>query len=113
MEAYISLVNDLLNTHHANISNRANEIMKTLTIFASLFIPLTFVAGIYGMNFQFIPELQWQWGYLFFWIVIITIVVSFFIYFRRVIRFPRGRKILFITTKEPFINRPLALPCTP
>jgi magnesium transporter len=57
------LVNGLVNTYLTVISNRMNEVMKTLTIVASVFIPLTFMAGIYGMNFEIMPELQKQWAY--------------------------------------------------
>ena len=52
------------------MSNRMNEVMKVLTIIATIFVPLTFVAGIYGMNFEFMPELKWKWSYAFFWGVI-------------------------------------------
>jgi magnesium transporter len=72
---------DQMNMYNAGISNKANEIMKTLTIFASLFIPLTFVAGIYGMNFEIIPELKWQWGYLFFWVVVLVLGGGLIYYF--------------------------------
>ena len=51
------------------ISNRMNEVMKVLTIIATIFIPITFIAGIYGMNFQHMPELAWRWGYPSFWIL--------------------------------------------
>jgi magnesium transporter len=57
------LVNGLVNTYLTVISNRMNEVMKTLTIVASVFIPLTFMAGIYGMNFEHMPELGKQWAY--------------------------------------------------
>ena len=83
LDSYQTINMDQFNMYNTGISNRANEIMKTLTIFASIFIPLTFVAGIYGMNFELIPELRWHWGYLFFWGLIFCIVVGFFIYFKR------------------------------
>jgi magnesium transporter len=57
--------------------------MKTLTIIATIFIPLTFVTGLYGMNFEYMPELKYQWGYPAVWIVILVISVSMFIYFRK------------------------------
>ena len=82
-DAYISLLNDQMNTYNANLANKANEIMKILTVFASVFIPMSFVAGVYGMNFRIIPELQWQWGYGFFWLIILMIATGFFIYFRK------------------------------
>lgn len=83
IDSYQLIIMDQMNIYNASISNKANEIMKTLTIFASLFIPLTFVAGIYGMNFEIIPELKWQWGYLFFWIIVILLGGGLVIYFRR------------------------------
>ena len=60
-----------------------NEVMKVLTIFAAIFIPLTFVAGIYGTNFKFIPELEWQWSYFVFLFVLVLITISMLFYFRR------------------------------
>jgi len=53
----------MLELHLSNASNRMNEIMKVLTIIATIFIPLTFIAGVYGMNFKYMPELGWRWGY--------------------------------------------------
>lgn len=53
----------LLELNNSNMNNRMNQVMKTLTIVATIFIPLTFIVGIYGMNFQFMPELNWKWGY--------------------------------------------------
>jgi len=83
VDTYLSMVNDHMNSYHNSISNRANEIMKTLTLFASVFIPLTFIAGIYGMNFRIIPELTWKWGYLFFWIMTILVAGSIILFFGR------------------------------
>jgi magnesium transporter len=60
-----------------------NEIMKVLTIIASIFIPLTFIAGIYGMNFGYIPELKWRWGYYTVWGVMVGCVAGMLIYFRK------------------------------
>lgn len=63
--------------------HRMNQIMKTLTVVASVFIPLTFIAGIYGMNFNYIPELQWQYGYFAAWAFMIFIFAMMMIYFKR------------------------------
>jgi magnesium transporter len=55
--------------------------MKVLTIIATIFIPITFVAGIYGMNFKFMPELEWRWGYVLVWVIIVAvagIMIGFF-----------------------------------
>jgi len=60
-----------------------NEIMKVLTIIATIFIPLTFVAGIYGMNFKFMPELDWRWGYFSVWLVMLAVAVLMIFYFKR------------------------------
>lgn len=83
IDAYLMLVTDQLSIYNANLSNKANEIMKTLTIFASIFIPLTFIAGIYGMNFKKIPELEWDHGYLYFWGLILLMGLGLLIFFKR------------------------------
>ncbi len=83
IEVYYSLVSDQIDMYNTSISNRANEIMKVLTVFAALFIPLTFIAGIYGMNFKHIPELEMKHGYLYFWSLILVVAVVLIIYFRR------------------------------
>jgi magnesium transporter len=59
-----------------------NEVMKVLTIMATIFIPLTFVAGIYGMNFKYMPELEWRWGYFMAWGLMVAIFVSLILYFK-------------------------------
>lgn len=63
--------------------HRMNQVMKTLTIVATVFIPLTFVAGIYGMNFNNMPELQWKYGYLSVWIVMLALTFVMFVYFKK------------------------------
>lgn len=60
-----------------------NEIMKVLTIMASFFIPITFVAGVYGMNFETLPELHWKYSYAAFWCICLTIVSALLYYFYR------------------------------
>ena len=62
-ETYRDLVSGLIDLYMSGVSNRMNEVMKVLTVIATIFIPVTFVAGIYGMNFQWMPELGWRWGY--------------------------------------------------
>jgi magnesium transporter len=83
IESYQTMIIDQYNMYNMNLSNKANDIMKTLTIFASIFIPLTFIAGIYGMNFDIIPELKWSLGYLYFWGLILIFGGGLFFYFRR------------------------------
>lgn len=63
--------------------HRMNQVMKTLTIVATIFIPMTFVAGIYGMNFTNMPELNWKWGYLGVWLILLVILIGMVIYFKR------------------------------
>ncbi len=73
----------LMDMYMSNVSNRMNEVMKVLTIMASIFIPLTFIAGIYGMNFQDMPELKWEYGYETVWGVMIVTFVGLLIFFKR------------------------------
>ena len=63
--------------------HRMNQVMKTLTIVSTIFIPLTFIAGIYGMNFSNMPELKWKYGYFAIWIIIIIVFFTMIMYFRR------------------------------
>ncbi len=83
IESYRDIVTNLLDIYISSISNRMNEVMKVLTIFASIFIPLTFIAGIYGMNFEYMPELKWQWAYPALWAVFITIPLIFLYFFKK------------------------------
>lgn len=62
IEAYREILSGLLEIYMSSINNKMNQIMKLLTVFASIFIPLTFLAGIYGMNFENMPELKWKWA---------------------------------------------------
>ncbi len=67
MDSYRDLLNGLLDIYLSSVSNRMNEVMKVLTVFATIFIPLTFLVGVYGMNFDFMPELHWKWSYPVLW----------------------------------------------
>jgi magnesium transporter len=77
------MVSGMLDVYLSSISNKMNSVMKVLTIIATIFIPLTFVAGIYGMNFESMPELRWKYGYAAVWVVMLTIGMAMVIYFRR------------------------------
>ena len=77
------MVESTLSTYLSSVSNRMNEVMKVLTLIATIFIPLTFIAGIYGMNFANMPELQWRYGYFSILIVMAVIGISLVVYFRR------------------------------
>jgi magnesium transporter len=73
----------MLDIYLTSISNRMNSIMKVLTIIATIFIPLTFIAGVYGMNFQYMPELAWRWGYPAVLGLMVLVFVGMVIYFKR------------------------------
>ncbi len=83
IESFRDMVAGMLEIYLSSISNRMNAIMKVLTIIATIFIPLTFVAGIYGMNFPNMPEIGWRWGYPAVLLLMLTIVVVMLVYFRR------------------------------
>ncbi|MBI1176812.1 magnesium/cobalt transporter CorA [bacterium] len=83
VETYREMVGGLNDLYMSVVSNRMNEIMKVLTIMASFFIPITFVAGVYGMNFEFIPELHWKYSYAVFWAVCLSIIGGLAIFFYR------------------------------
>ena len=80
---YNELTTSLMDFYQNDINRKMNEIMKVLTIFASIFIPLTFVVGIYGMNFKAMPELDWKYGYLSVWGIIAIIGTSMILFFKK------------------------------
>ena len=82
-DIYREIVSGLHDIFLANVNNKTNEIMKTLTITATIFIPLTFIAGIYGMNFKYMPELEWEYGYFAVWALIISVVGVMFYFFKK------------------------------
>jgi len=83
IETYRDMSVGLMDVYLSSASNRLNEVMKTLTIMASVFIPLSFVAGVYGMNFDRMPELHWRWGYPTVWAIMIVIAASLMGWFWR------------------------------
>jgi magnesium transporter len=83
VETYRDMLSGMLDLYLSSISNRMNEVMKVLTIIATIFIPLTFIAGIYGMNFDNMPELGWELGYYFIWVIMIIIAVFLVLYFKK------------------------------
>ncbi len=83
IETFRDMISGMLDIYLSSVSNRMNEVMKVLTIIATIFIPLTLIAGIYGMNFQYMPELGWRWGYPVVWLVMLVIGVVMLVYFRR------------------------------
>ncbi|HAV14183.1 MAG TPA: magnesium and cobalt transport protein CorA [Opitutae bacterium] len=83
VESYRDTASGLNDLYQSSVGNKMNEIMKVLTIMASFFIPITFVAGVYGMNFEYIPELQWQYSYFVFWGICLTMTSGLAFYFWR------------------------------
>jgi magnesium transporter len=83
LESYREILSDHLSIYHSSISNKLNDIIKFLTIFSVIFIPLTFIAGVYGTNFDFLPEKHFKYSYFIMWGVMIIIALSMIYYFRR------------------------------
>jgi magnesium transporter len=83
LETYREMASGLTETYMTAMSNRMNEIMKVLTVIGTIFIPLTFLAGVYGMNFHHFPELEWKWGYPVFWAICLVTAVGMMAWFRR------------------------------
>jgi magnesium transporter len=83
LESLRDVLGGMLDLYLSTISNRMNEVMKVLTIMATIFIPLTFIAGIYGMNFKYMPELEWHWGYFMVWGIMALVVLAMVVYFKK------------------------------
>jgi magnesium transporter len=84
IESLRDMVSGMLDIYLSSLSNRMNAVMKVLTIIATIFIPLSFFAGVYGMNFKYMPELGWKWAYpAGFWVFIIAVVCGMLVFFRR------------------------------
>ncbi len=82
-EIYREVCSGMLDTYLSSIGNKTNEVMKVLTVFSTIFIPLSFLAGVYGMNFKYIPELNWRYSYHTFWIISISLTVFMLRYFKK------------------------------
>lgn len=83
VEVFRELVSSIMDLYMNGLSNRMNEVMKVLTVMASIFIPLTFIAGVYGMNFKYMPELEWQWGYPAVMLLMCAIALGMLVFFRK------------------------------
>ena len=83
VESLRDIISGILDIYLSSINTRMNEIMKVLTIIATIFIPLTFITGIYGMNFQYMPEIKWFWGYPLILSVMLIIGIVMVIFFKR------------------------------
>lgn len=83
VETYRDILSGMLDIYLSSMSNRLNSIMKVLTIIATIFMPLTFITSLYGMNFKHMPELQWEYGYFMVLVMVVVIALSMVEYFRR------------------------------
>ena len=83
LDSDVNILSSIHDTYLSLTSNRMNEIMKVLTTIATIFNPLTFIAGVYGMNFEHMPELHWTFGYAFVWAIMIVVAVSLVIVFKK------------------------------
>jgi magnesium transporter len=83
VDLYREMLSETLDLYISSVSNKLNQIMTVLTIIATIFIPLTFLAGVYGMNFKYMPELEWRWGYPLIWFVMVGVGAFMLISFKR------------------------------
>ena len=83
LENYREMASSMLDVYLSSISNRLNDTMRVLTLIATIFMPITFVAGVYGMNFDNMPELSWYYGYPMAWGIMISIAITMLIFFKR------------------------------
>ena len=83
VETFRDMLSGMLDIYLSSISVKLNEVMKVLTIIATIFMPLTFLAGVYGMNFKYMPELEFRWGYYGVLGIMLVVAILMLIYFRR------------------------------
>jgi magnesium transporter len=83
MDSYREMIQDQLDSHSASTGNRLNDVMKFLTVFSAIFIPLSLLAGIYGTNFAYIPELGFKYGYFIFWGALVIVAIVMVLVFKR------------------------------
>jgi magnesium transporter len=83
LDSQRDLLASLMDLYLSGVSNKMNKVMQLLTIISTIFIPLTFIAGVYGMNFSYMPELEWKYSYFVVWILMIILFIVMIIYFRR------------------------------
>jgi len=83
METFREMASEMIDVYLSSVSNRMNEVMKVLTIIATIFIPLTYIVGIYGMNFKVMPELEWSYGYPLLWLIMLGVALTMLVLFRR------------------------------
>jgi magnesium transporter len=83
LENFRDVLASLQDLYVSEIGVRTNEVIRVLTIISTIFVPLTFLAGVYGMNFDVLPELRWPHGYLYFWMVSVSVVIALIVFLRR------------------------------
>lgn len=83
VEDFRDILSSMVDIYLSSLSYRMNDVMKVLTIIATIFIPLTFIAGVYGMNFEYMPELKWRWGYPAVMFGMTLLAVTMFVYFKK------------------------------
>jgi magnesium transporter len=83
IETFRDMTSGMLDIYLSSVNNRMSAVMKVLTIIATIFMPLTFIAGIYGMNFKYMPELEWHWSYPVLWVIIVLVAASMVTYFKK------------------------------
>lgn len=95
VETYRELASSLVDVNLSMVGQRTNEVMRVLTVVTAVFIPLSFFAAVYGMNFDVMPELRWRYGYLFFWVICGTVAITLLSMFYRLgwLRRPKGRAL--------------------
>ena len=83
VETFRDMLSGMIEIYHSSVSNKLNVVMKVLTVISTIFIPLTFIVGLYGMNFKYMPELDWKFGYLFVWGIMIAAAAAMVLAFRK------------------------------
>jgi magnesium transporter len=83
IEVSRDILSGMLDIYLSSMSNKLNEVMKFLTVIGTIFMPLTFLVGVYGMNFKYLPELEWHYGYCAVWIFMVALSVAMILYFKR------------------------------
>lgn len=83
IDIYREMTKNLMDLYQSGINNKMNQVMQILTVIATIFIPLTFIVGIYGMNFEYMPELKWRYGYFIIWGIMVLVVLFMLRFFKR------------------------------
>jgi len=82
-QLFVDIISGMLDTYLSSVNNKMSEVMKILTIFSTIFIPITFLAGVFGMNFEYMPELRLKWAYPLFWLVALGVISSMLLFFKK------------------------------